>query len=150
MKYEFKESKNIYGDLIFETKLWRLFLTPSQICLGTCILALKRSITNLKDLNSEEWKEFSLIVKDLEIAIEKAFNPDLYTWACYKNASYRDKNVNAQVHWHFHPRYRNPIIFEGFKFEDKTFGFPISLKEKTIPNEIRKKIIKHIQNKLSF
>jgi diadenosine tetraphosphate (Ap4A) HIT family hydrolase len=150
MEYEFKQEKDIYGDLIFETKLWKLFLAPSQTCLGTGVLALKRPASNLRDLNSQEWKEFSLIVKDLEIAIEKAFNPDLYNWACFKNAAYREGEVNAQIHWHVHPRYKNPVIFEGVKFEDENFGYPPTLKEKTIPNELRKKIIKHIQTKLSL
>ncbi|MDR2873313.1 MAG: HIT family protein [Methanobrevibacter sp.] len=129
MEYEFKQGSDIHGDLILKTNLWKL-------------LTLKRPAENLRDLKPEEWKEFNLIAKDLEIAIEKAFNPDLYNWLCFKNAAYLEGNTNAQIHWHVRPRYRKPIIFEGFKFEDTIFGYPPSLKEKTIPDELRKKISK--------
>ncbi|MDR3292046.1 MAG: HIT family protein [Methanobrevibacter sp.] len=147
MKYEFREEKNVYGDLIFESKFWKLFLAPSQRYLGTSVLALKREVMNLRDLTSQEWKEFSLIVKNTEIAMNKSFEPDLYNWACFKNAAYRNESgeIKAQIHWHLHPRYKDPVIFEGIEFTDPDFGYPPGLKEKTIPDELREKIIIHIR-----
>ncbi|MDR2831208.1 MAG: HIT family protein [Methanobrevibacter sp.] len=147
MKYEFNEGKNIYGDLIFESKFWKLFLAPSQRYLGTSVLVLKREAKNLRDLTPREWKEFSLIVKDSELAMNRSFNPDLYNWACFKNAAYRDESgeVKAKVHWHIHPRYKDPVIFEELKFIDPDFGYPPRLGKKTIPDELREKIIKHLR-----
>lgn len=146
MKYEFKEGKSIYGDLIFESKFWKLFLAPSQRYLGTSVLALKREATNLRDLIPQEWEEFSLIVKDSELAMNRSFNPDLYNWACFKNAAYRvNQEFKAKIHWHLHPRYKDPVTFEGVKFIDPDFGYPPRLGEKTIPDELREKIIKHFR-----
>ncbi|MDR2622955.1 MAG: HIT family protein [Methanobrevibacter sp.] len=147
MRYEFKEDKEVYGDLIFESKFWKLFLAPSQKCLGTSVLVLKREAVNLRELTSQEWDEFGLIVKDIEVTMNKSFNPDLYNWACFKNAAYRDESgeVKAQIHWHIHPRYRDPVIFEGVEFIDPNFGYPPSLGEKTIPDELREKIIGHVR-----
>jgi diadenosine tetraphosphate (Ap4A) HIT family hydrolase len=147
LNYVFKDAKELYGDLILEGHYWRLFLAPSQRYLGTCVLNLKRNVPNLRDLNPEEWKEFSQIVKDLEIVINRVFNPSLYNWACFKNASFRkDTKEVPQIHWHFHPRYETPITFKGITFEDKEFGYPPKLKAKEIPEELRKDIINHIRN----
>ncbi|KZX16265.1 hypothetical protein MBCUT_09430 [Methanobrevibacter cuticularis] len=137
---EFAKEHELYGELIITSRYWELFLAPSQRYLGTCVLKLKRDCPNLRDLNTEEWCEFTDLVKNIEEAIIDVFNPDLFNWSCFKNASFRKSNPKPQIHWHIHPRYENPVFFEGLKFEDPDFGY--------IPRPITEKIPKNIQTKM--
>jgi diadenosine tetraphosphate (Ap4A) HIT family hydrolase len=137
---EFSEEFALYGDLIVATKYWKLFLAPSQRYLGTCVLSLNRECSDLKFLKKEEWEEYSILVKDIEIAIGDIFSPDLFNWSCFKNAAFRDENPKPEVHWHIHPRYKEIAIFDGIEFEDPDFGY--------VPQPITKKIPENTKNKM--
>lgn len=140
------EKKEIYGDLIFSTKHWELFLAPSQTYLGTSVLAIKRESIGLRNLKKEEWDEFIELNKIIELNWIKTFKVTLFNWASADNASYRDnKNNKHSVHWHIHPRYKNPVEFIGMKFEDKEFGYPPEPKPTDLSEDMRKKIINSIK-----
>jgi len=118
-----------YGRLITEKAYWNIHLAPSQRYLGTCVIVTKRKCKTLSDLRSEEWTEFSVIVQEIETALNYLFKPTLFNWSCFKNAEFRTENPNPQVHWHLIPRYKDFTMFEGIKFEDLDFGYipqPIS------------------------
>jgi diadenosine tetraphosphate (Ap4A) HIT family hydrolase len=128
MKCEYCDNVG-YGRLITERSYWTIHLAPSQRYLGTCVVAIKRQCSNLSELQTEEWTEFTEIVRAMEKAMNNIFKPTLFNWSCFKNASFRDKNPHPQVHWHLIPRYDELKLFEGIKFEDLDFGYipqPIS------------------------
>ena len=148
--FELSHKQN-YGDLIFETENWYIFLAPDQKNLGTCVIALKRNKGDLGKLNNEEWLEFSKIVENLQNAVKKAFNSVMFNWGCLMNSSYLKNPPNPHVHWHFIPRYNQKIEFEGLIFKDPCFGFS-TMKSKEgvrkIPQDIRIKIIEKIKSNL--
>jgi diadenosine tetraphosphate (Ap4A) HIT family hydrolase len=147
-KCEYCRIPGAYGNLIFETEYWEIYLAPSQRYLGTCVVVLKRQCGNLKELKPAEWREFVKIVNKLETALKKAFNPTLFNWSCFMNLAYRVDPPTPEVHWHFIPRYNYKIKFEGMEFEDPDFGhIPMPL-ERKVPESVMKKIMKKIKENL--
>lgn len=137
-----------YGKLIWETDYWKIYLAPSQRYLGTCVVALKRRSQDLSQVEDEEWIDFAYVVKKLEKALETDFNPTLYNWSCFKNSTFRSKNPNPEIHWHFIPRYKYPVNFDGIVFKDPDFGhIPLPIK-KEIPEKTMEKLAQKIKKLL--
>ena len=69
------------------------------------------------------------------------------------NSSYLKDHPDPHVHWHFIPRYKQIIEFEGITFEDPCFGLS-TMKSKQgvrkIPENVRMKIINEIKKYLEF
>ncbi len=125
-----------YGKLIWETELWEIYLAPSQRYLGTCVVVLKRHCQNLSQVNGSEWAEFAVVVRKLEKSLDQSFHPTLYNWSCFKNSVFRSENPNPEIHWHFIPRYKDPVNFMGTIFQDPDFGFIPLPKKREIPEGI--------------
>lgn len=145
IKCEYCQIPGAYGNLIFETEHWLIYLAPSQRFLGTCVVVLKRYCGNLSQLNSEEWADFIEIVEKLEAALNKMFSPNLFNWSCFMNSAHRSDPPNPEVHWHFIPRYKNKVEFEGFIFRDPDFGYIPQPIERKIPEDIMEKIVDEIK-----
>lgn len=135
-----------YGDYIFETPYWVIFLAPNQSNIGTCVVALKRHYGTLDGLKDEEWIDFGKIVKKLEHSLKKAFNTTMFNWGALMNADYLKKNPDPHIHWHFIPRYNFELEFEGLIFEDKYFGSMHPRPIREVPESIRMKIIETIKH----
>lgn len=130
--------KGGYGRTILEKTYWTIYLAPSQRYLGTCVIALNRSCGDLSELENVEWKEFSVIVREMENVLNKLFKPSLFNWSCFKNAAFRVENPHPHVHWHLIPRYKDITVFNGIEFEDLDFGY--------IPQPITHKISENDMN----
>ncbi|MDI3550331.1 MAG: hypothetical protein PWQ15_1434 [Methanobacterium sp.] len=117
-----------------------VYLAPSQRYLGTCVVVLKRHCSNLSQVKNEEWIDFAQVVQILEESLEQVFQPTLYNWSCYKNSTFRKPNPNPEIHWHFIPRYQNPVYFEGIKFQDPDFGYIPRPEKREIPSTAMKKL----------
>ena len=111
-----------FGELLAESEHWLIILAPDQRNLGTCVVALKREETKLSGLKDGEWADLSRVVNKLESAIGKAFNPTHFNWGCLMNSSYLEDPPCPHLHWHFIPRYREPVEFRGKRFGDPCFG----------------------------
>jgi len=144
MKCEFC-GKGGYGKTIDERNYWNIFLAPSQRYLGTCVIAIRRHCSNLSDLEDIEWKEFSIIVREMEFILDEIFKPTLFNWSCFKNSAYRVDNPDPEVHWHLIPRYDHEVEFQGIKFEDPDFGFIPQPVKRKIPETVMKCMINKIK-----
>ena len=81
VKYYIEELRDRnYGDIMFETPFWIIFLAPNQTNIGTCVVALKRHYGTLDGLKKEEWLDFADIVKKLEGSLKKLFNATMFNW----------------------------------------------------------------------
>jgi ATP adenylyltransferase len=145
---EYCQIEGGYGDVLFETSYWIIYLAPSQRYLGTCVVTLKRHCKDLSQVEKNEWVDFGIIVQKLEHALQKTIKPTLYNWSCFKNSTFRTKKPNPEIHWHFIPRYQDEVDFEGVKFRDQDFGYIPQPIKREIPLKLRKKlgraIMKHI------
>jgi len=137
-----------FGDYIYETPYWIIFLAPNQSNIGTCVIALKRHYGSLSGLKDEEWVDFGRTVKQLENTFKKVFKPTLFNWGALMNADYLNENPDPHVHWHLIPRYKEKIEFGGIIFEDPYFGSMHPRPILKIPQTIRKKIIDEIKKNL--
>ena len=148
MKCEYCKIPGSYGNLIFETEYWQIYLAPSQRFLGTCVIVLKKQCGNLRELNDEEWTDFIEIIEKLEASLNKVFSPTLFNWSCFMNSAHRTNPPNPEVHWHFIPRYNYKIEFEDLIFEDPDFGYIPQPIERKIPDNIMEKIKDKIKKEL--
>lgn len=148
IKCEYCQIPGAYGNLIYETEYWQIYLAPSQRYFGTCVVVLKRHSGNLRELKIEEWADFSEIVQKLENTLNKLFNPDLFNWSCFMNSTFRTDHPDPEVHWHFIPRYKNKREFEGITFKDPDFGYIPRPIERKIPENTIKKLMGTIKRNL--
>lgn len=121
-EYFEKLKEHEFGELLAETEYWLIILAPDQRNLGTCVVALKRDEEELSGVSSEEWADLAHIVKNLELAVKKAFHATMFNWGCLMNSSYQEDPPGPHLHWHFIPRYREPVEFRGERFDDPCFG----------------------------
>ncbi|WP_321422466.1 HIT family protein [uncultured Methanobacterium sp.] len=137
-----------YGKLLWETSHWNVYLAPSQRYLGTCVVALKRHCRDLSQVNNEEWIDFAQVVEKLEESLTQTFQPTLYNWSCFKNSVFRNENPNPEIHWHFIPRYQEPVHFEGISFPDPDFGYIPLPKKREIPVKVMEKLARKINDNI--
>ena len=132
---EYKDNK------IKDYTYWEVYLYKSQGNLGRCYVWCKRAdALDLPDATLEEREELFVVLRDVEDAIKKAFNPDILNYAFLGNTVHH-------LHGHIIPRYPKPVIFEGVEFTDEKYGhnyqtntdFKVSLEDfKKIQNHLTK------------
>ncbi len=143
-----KLEKYNFGDLIFKTKHWIVYLAPQQSNIGTCVVALNRHAEDLSSLTREEWLEFGDLVCKLEFSVKQCFDVTMYNWGSLMNASYLEEPPDPHVHWHFIPRYNHEVEFDGLVFEDPYFGTMKPRPFRAIPDLVRSKIIEIIKTNI--
>ena len=132
------------------TDHWIVTVAPDQGYLGRCYVSLRRHRQHLRELNSAEWNDLTVVVGQLEHAITAAFGATLYNWACMMNNAYQDANPVPHVHWHLRPRYSAPVIFNGIEYSDKDFGHHYDRDQRTLLDaSVVAAITAEIKSKLS-
>lgn len=121
--------RNYSQDNVRKYKYWTVRVHPNQEYLGRCVIWCDREDAHdLTDATSEELAEFSKIIKDLKLAIEKSFNAD---WMNYSFLG----NADNHLHCHIVPRYKSERTFNNQIFKDPRWGFNWLLDEKFITSE---------------
>lgn len=128
-------------NILYETKYWKIKLNSNQYYLGMCAVSLKRECNDLAELKQEEILDFLEIIKNLEKAIKKAFQPTLFNWSSLMNHAYKSENPKPQVHFLAWPRYKEKVNFAGEVFEDKEFT-------NHYDGEARRQVSKEVMNKI--
>ncbi len=146
----FNSFENQDVDFIKEYKCWFLILNHEQGFLGRSILILKNHKTDELEITDEEALEKHNIYCLWRGAVTKAFNPNKINQAQLGNEEHIHK---GHLHWHFIPRYRRPISFEGINFQYDTQETQelnyTAVRDKTIhPIELRIKIKEELRKYL--
>lgn len=102
---------------IIESRYWRVVLDPNQQFLGKAFVTLLEHKSAISDLSAEQWNDLHDVMRKLEAAIKKAFNPSHYNWSCLMNIAAMN-GQETHVHWHIHPRYSHPVTVNDEAFED--------------------------------
>lgn len=135
---------------LLTTEYWNVVLAPDQGYLGRCYVTLREHKASLSDLSDEEWADYAAIVRKLEQAGRKAFDASLFNWACMMNNAYQEENASPHVHWHFRPRYRQPVVVNGVTFTDPQFGHHYDRDQrKTVDADTFQEIIRRIRAALT-
>ena len=141
-------------EIILQTQYWTVELSYKQVYLGRCVVILNRQVDDLGKLSVEEQLDFFNVVQKLQNACKITFGATNFNWTCLMNDAYKSTPPKPWVHWHFRPRYKDQLVFDGIKFNDPNFGSHYDKNlEKEKPNvdfspEFRKKIILEIQKYL--
>lgn len=135
MECEICNLSNNNKNFIFETKFWKVYLAYEQYYLGRCVVQLKRHCRDFTELKKEELLDFLKVVKKLEKAIRKSFNPQLFNWSCLMNNAFKFKKPNPYIHFHVRPRYKREIEFAGLTFKDQEFAHHYDNKKKRYVNK---------------
>jgi diadenosine tetraphosphate (Ap4A) HIT family hydrolase len=129
----------------YETEHWKLVLVTDQRYLGRLVIKTKVPREHLPDLTVEEQLDFFVLIKKLESFFVDKIGTTMFNYSCLMNFAYRD-NETPHVHYHFRPRYKNPVMIIGKEFSDPNFGQPHlepsqnNNGEVTIPDDVRKYI----------
>lgn len=110
------------NDKLFSTQHWDIILAESQAYFGRLVIVLRADKGALGDISQEEQLDFFQIVKALEKLFREEFNATMFNYSCLMNNAYRD-GERPRVHWHFRPRYKEPISVLGEIIADPNFGY---------------------------
>ncbi len=111
------------NNIIFETNYWVVKLTDNQNTIGRCVIDVKSDCGEMSKLTKEEWEDFrENVVINLENVMKKNFDATMFNWSCLMNNAFKGEGHKPHVHFHFRPRYRNPVNFNKETFPDKDFG----------------------------
>lgn len=105
-----------------DTKHWIVKVSDDANQPGRCYVTLKEHQPSLSDLADEQRADFWLLVEKMEKAAKNAFGATMCNWACLMNDAFQEEPHNPHVHWHFRPRYEQPLTVAGKEFKDNEFG----------------------------
>ncbi len=108
---------NQHVGFIKEFKHWFLVLNWEQGFLGRSILILKAHKVDESELNREEILEKHEIYCLWRNAVTVAFGAEKINQAQLGN---EEETHKGHLHWHFIPRYRKRIMFDGVEFPHDT------------------------------
>lgn len=130
---------------IIEGEHWIVTLREDQEYLGTAYVTLRDHKSSLEELTRAEDEEFITIRNQLIIAEKRAFGASVVNVSCLMNDAYRDSTPNSHVHYHFKPRYAQPVTFSDQVFVDRQFGYYIKDKH---PHKVSATVGKQIVARL--
>lgn len=120
--------------LVHQGRHWRVTLRQDQEYLGTVYVTAMRHVASLPELTEAEDNEFISIRNALITAQQEAFGAHVVNVSCLMNLAFtEDGQGSPHVHYHFKPRYAQPVTFAGHEFIDRQFGRYITDKH---PNEV--------------
>lgn len=137
-------------NIIYETNYWIVKLTDNQNTIGRCVIDVKSNCGEISKLSKEEWGDFreNVVIK-LENVMKKAFGATMFNWSCLMNNAFKKKNPEPHVHFHFRPRYKNPVNFKGKIFSDKDFAHHYDRTDTLeVSDDMFKAIIEEIKNNI--
>jgi len=128
--------------LIKEYNYWVVLLRPSQVTLGSLVIACKEDAESVPLISKEANQEFQSVCLEMEQLIEKVFNADKFNYLALMM-------VDKQVHFHFLPRYKEVMQFEQVVFKDKSWpGAPNLGDIVLVPDLVLKEMKTHLVKNL--
>lgn len=127
--------------LLKEYSHWKLLLRNRNTTLGNCVAITKRHLEKFSDITSEEMKEFASVVKDLESALQKAFQYDKMN---YQMLMMKDKHT----HFHVLPRYSSVRHFVGIDWTDEDWPKATLKQKESIPSDVLQKVREEIKKNI--
>ena len=115
LKFKYPDS------LIREYEHWVVLLRPSQVTLGSLVLAARSEATAFSELPKQAFAELAEVVAAIEKALGKLCD--------YERVNYLMlMMVDPNVHFHVIPRYPDVRTWQGVEFPDLGWPGPPQLK----------------------
>jgi diadenosine tetraphosphate (Ap4A) HIT family hydrolase len=109
------------GSLVREYEHWVVLLRPSQVTLGSLVLAAKSDATAFGALPSGAHAELAAVTAHVEQILSSAFHYDRINYLMLMM-------VDPHVHFHIFPRYEAARTFDSETIEDIGWPGPPDLK----------------------
>lgn len=128
------------------TQYWKVAMVDDQMYLGRLVIKTITPRQSLPEITEEEQRDFLSLIKKLESFFKEEIGATMFNYSCLMNNAYRDGET-PHVHYHFRPRYKNPVTILGYTFTDPNFGehyiSPTLVKydPMTAPQEVRDFIV---------
>lgn len=106
--------------LIRDYAHWVVLLRPTQVTLGSLVLAAKSEARAFGDLPSEAFAELKLATSDIAVALASAVRPDRTNFLMLMM-------VDPHVHFHVLPRYGGERSGAGLTLADQSWPGPPDL-----------------------
>jgi diadenosine tetraphosphate (Ap4A) HIT family hydrolase len=90
------------------------------------MLVANRRLDSVTALSQDEWLDLHRQISRVTVALDQLFRPDQYNHAFLMN-------VDAQVHLHVVPRYREARTWNGQTFTDPNFGRLFGTEQRLLP-----------------
>jgi diadenosine tetraphosphate (Ap4A) HIT family hydrolase len=124
--------------LIKEFDNWVVLLRPQQITVGTLVLAAKSDARHLGELKDDIWAEFAEVSSFAEDLLRTEFGAEKFN---YLALMMKDPNI----HFHFIPRYSQPVNIMGRQFSDPDWP----LKTEFVAMELSSPELEEIKSRLT-
>ena len=135
---ESTKNKFLYHDsIIKEYKYWAVLFRFQQITIGSMILISTTGAQHLGDLSSEAWAEFAIVSKDVEQWTKEAFSAEKFNYLALMMKE-------PEVHFHFVPRYSQPVAINGIEFVDS--DWPLATNK--VAMELNQTVLDAVKNKI--
>ena len=105
------KSFNYPHTLIKEYDNWVVLLRPMQVTVGSLVLVEKSDAVHLGKLSQDSWTEFAVVCKEVEDWTRRIFGAEKFNYMALMM-------VDPNVHFHFVPRYSQPVEVAGEAFLD--------------------------------
>ena len=102
-------------NVIHRGKFWTVVLNDDQGYLGRSYFALNRHETDVTKIEPAELAELWQLFAIVKASIDRLFQPDHYNYVFLMN-------VEAHLHGHIIPRYRDNRVFHDLTFTDGALG----------------------------
>ena len=109
------------GSLIREYDHWVVLLRPSQVTLGSLVLAAKSDATAFGQLPAGAHAELAMVTKEIEATLFSEIGNDKINYLMLMM-------VDPNVHFHVIPRYEGSRSLEGLRIGDAGWPGPPELK----------------------
>lgn len=140
---------NTMDGYFLTTQYWKVVLVDDQMYLGRLVIKTLEKRESLPDITEEEQKDFFFLIKKLEAFFKEEIGATMFNYSCLMNNAYRDGET-PHVHYHFRPRYKNPVTILGHTFNDPNFGehYISPTLTKNGPVQIPQEVREYIMNKM--
>ena len=108
--------------LFYTSDFWEIYLSNKQDYIGRCIVVSKRHCESLSSLSIQEWDDLKYIVNSLEKMFSETLNATMFNWSCLMNNAYKKDDSQPHVHFHFRPRFKQPVEINHKEYYDEEFA----------------------------
>ena len=125
--------------LVKEYEHWVVLLKPQQTTIGTLVLVEKSDAEHLGELSKDSWVEFKTVSHDAEQWTRQAFGAEKFN---YLALMMKDPNV----HFHFVPRYSQPVVVGSESYIDADWPSKTELGKLEFDNDQMQEILSKIRS----
>jgi diadenosine tetraphosphate (Ap4A) HIT family hydrolase len=122
-----------------EFRNWLVVVRQKQVTLGSCVFLVKRPVSSVAQLNTDELSEFADVASWFETATRNLFAAEQFNYVAAMMK-------NTYVHFHVFPRYSTLIVRYGIEWHDYSWPNVVEFLDVDTPDRVLGKIKADLQS----